>query len=338
MNTPHAPHSHGPVDVHAHWYPQGFLDLLAEHGPAHGLEWGEVEGKGPRFKVGYLTTGPAGPRFVDLDARLAAMDEQGVKVHALSLSQPMVYWAGRDLGERLAATYNDELARAHERAPQRLVGLAALPMHEPDLAAKEAERAGRLPGVRGFYMATRVNDRELSDPAFLPVYERIEALGLPIFLHPVFVIAHERLQKHYLTNLLGNPFESAIAAAHLIFGGVLDRCPKLTFVLPHAGGAFPWLVGRLSRGWEKRPELRDSSRRAPVEYLRRFYYDTVGYSDDVLEYLVRVVGADRVLMGSDYCFPIAYERPVEIVTAHPRLDEAAKRAITEVNAVRLLKL
>lgn len=338
MSAVHTRHSLGPVDVHAHWYPKRFLDLLAEHGPAHGLEWREVEGKGPQFKVGYLTTGPAGPRFVDLDARLAAMDEQGVKVHALSLSQPMVYWAGRDLGERLAATFNEELARAHERAPQRLVGLAALPMHEPDLAVKESERAAKLPGVRGFYMSTRVNDRELSDPSFFPVYERIEALGLPIFLHPVFVIGHERLQKHYLTNLLGNPFESAIAAAHLIFGGVLDRYPQLTVVLPHAGGAFPWLVGRLSRGWDKRADLKSTSRLAPVDYLRRFYYDTVGYSDDVLDYLVRVIGADRVLMGSDYCFPIAYERPVENVTAHPQLDEAAKRAITEANATRLLKL
>ena len=170
MSTPQASHSHGPVDVHAHWYPKAFLDLLAERGPAHGVEWREVEGKGPQFKIGYLTTGPAGPQFVDLDARLAAMDEQGIKVHALSLSQPMVYWAGRDLGERLSATFNEELARAHEVSPERLVGLATLPMHEPDLAVKEAERAAKLPGVRGFYMSTRVNDRELSDAAFLPIF------------------------------------------------------------------------------------------------------------------------------------------------------------------------
>jgi aminocarboxymuconate-semialdehyde decarboxylase len=338
MSTSQTSYSRGPVDVHAHWYPRRFLELLAQHGPAHGLEWRDVAGKGPQFKVGYLTTGPAGPRFVDLDARLAAMDEQGVAVHALSLSQPMVYWAGRDLGERLAATYNEELARAHEHAPERLVGLAALPMHAPDLAVKEAARAAQFPGVRGFYMATRVHERELSDPAFFPVYERIEALGLPIFLHPLFVLAHERLQNHYLANLLGNPFESAIAAAHLIFGGVLDRYPQLTVVLPHAGGAFPWLVGRLNRGWEKRAELKSASRLAPVEYLRRFYYDTVGYSDEVLAYLVRVIGADRVLMGSDYCFPIAYERPVEIVTQHPGLDVTAKHAITEANAARLLGL
>ena len=106
---------------------------------------------------------------------------------------------------------------------------------------------------------------------------------------------------------------------------------------PHAGGAFPWLVGRLNRGGEKRADLKHV-KHAPFEYLRRFYYDTVGYSDHVLEYLVKVIGADRVLMGSDYCFPIAYEQPVKIVADHPALDAEAKRKIVETNARHLLKL
>jgi aminocarboxymuconate-semialdehyde decarboxylase len=186
-------------------------------------------------------------------------------------------------------------------------------------------------------MATEVNGRDLSDESLFPVYEAIEGLGLPLFLHPVFVIGHQRLEKFYLTNLLGNPFESAIAAAHLIFGGVLDRFPKLDVVLPHAGGAFPWLVGRLNRGWEKRQDLKHVQH-APVEYLRRFHYDTIGYSDAVVDYLVRHVGADRVLMGSDYCFPIAYEQPVRIVTDNAALTDADKHAITETNARRLLRL
>lgn len=329
--------SHKPIDVHAHYFPQVFLELIEKHGPAQGFEYKIVEGKGPQFKHGHLTTGPVGPKFVDLDARLAAMDEQGVDVHALSLSQPMVYWAEGALAQRIAETYNDALAQAHQRNPSRFVGLATLPMHEPALASREVERAAKLPGMRGFYIATQIRDRDLSDPAFLPVFESIEASGLPLFLHPVEVIGHQRLAAYYLTNLLGNPFESAIAAAHLIFGGVLDRLPRLVVCLPHSGGAFPWLVGRLNRGWEKRADLKHVQR-SPLDYLRRFYYDTVGYSDHVLEYLVRVIGADRVLMGSDYCFPIAYERPVEVVTAHSRIDEEAKRNIVEGNARRLLKL
>lgn len=325
------------IDVHTHWFPKAFLDFVAKHGPERGVEWKEVEGKGPQFKVGHLMTGPVGPNFTDLDARLAMMDAQGVAAHAVSLSQPHVYWAGRTLGEKLAALYNEELARMHEHAPRRLFGLATLPMHEPDLAAKEVERAAKLAGMRGFYLSTVVNDRELSDPVFFPVYERIEALALPIFLHPIHVIAAKRLEKFYLTNLLGNPFEAAVAAAHLIFGGVMDRFPALEWVLPHAGGAFPWLAGRLNRGWEKRADLKHIPH-PPAAYLKRFYYDTVGYSNDVLDYLVRVVGSDRILMGSDYCFPIAYEKPVEIVTAHPSLTAQNKQAICEANAARLLRL
>ena len=325
------------IDVHTHWFPQAFLDLISKHGAEHGVEWKEVEGKGPQFKVGHLMTGPVGPNFRDLDTRLAMMDAQGVAAHAVSLSQPHVYWAGRTLGEKLAAVYNEELARMHEHSPKRLFGLAALPMHEPDLAVKEVDRAAKLAGMRGFYLSTVVNDKELSDPSFFPIYERIEALGLPIFLHPIFVIAAKRLEKFYLTNLLGNPFESAVAAAHLIFGGVMDRFPKLEWVLPHAGGAFPWLVGRLNRGWEKRQDLKHIQH-PPVAYLKRFYYDTVGYSDDVLDYLVRIVGPERILMGSDYCFPIAYEKPVEIVTSHPSLTAQNKEAICEANAARLLRL
>lgn len=327
----------GPIDVHAHWYPQGWLTELARRGPAHGLHWAEVEGKGPQFRFGNLVTGPAGPKFVDLDARLAAMDEQGVAVHALSLSQPMLYWAGREDGYALSLLYNDCLVEAHERSPNRFVGLATLPMQAPDLACREVDRAATLPGVRGFYIATRIQDRELSDESFFPVYERIEASGLPLFLHPVFVIDPVRLEKHYLTNLLGNPFESAIAAAHLIFGGVLDRFPRLEIVLPHAGGAFPWLVGRLNRGWQKRADLQHIAQ-SPLEYLRRFHYDTIGYSDAVLEFLVRHIGADRVMMGSDYCFPIAYEKPVQIVSDSPMLDPADHAAILEGNARRLLRI
>ena len=336
MTHEHA-HPHHPVDIHAHWYPQAWLDLLSKHGPAEGVEWRMVEGQGPQFKVGYLMTGPAGPRWTDLDARLEAMDGQGVEAHALSLSQPMTYWAGRDLAQRLTETFNDELARAHQKNARRFVGLATLPQQFPDLACREVERATRLPGVRGFYIATRVNDRELSDPALFPVYERIEAAGLPLFLHPVHVIDHERLTPHYLTNLLGNPFESAIAAAHLIFGGVLDRFPRLDVVLPHAGGAFPWLVGRLNRGWEKRADLKHV-KHAPVDYLRRFHYDTIGYSDAVVDYLVRHVGADRVMMGSDYCFPIAYEQPARNVLDNPHLTHEHHGAILEGNARRLLGL
>ena len=184
------------IDVHTHYFPQPFLDLIAKHGAAHGFDYKMVEGKGPQFKRGYMTTGPVSRKFIDLDMRLAAMDAQGVTAHALSLSQPMVYWAKGDLAQHVVETYNDALAEAHERHPKRLFGLASLPMHQPQLAVHEVGRAAKLPGVRGFYVATNIEGKDLSDPSFFPVYEIVESTGLPIFLHPLEVIGHERLAPH----------------------------------------------------------------------------------------------------------------------------------------------
>jgi len=330
-------HAHGPIDIHAHFYPDAYLRIMRDEGGPFGAEVKMVEGKGPALKAGEITTQPIERRFTDLSARIAAMDEQGVDVHVLSLSLPMVEWADNRVGLRLSSAVNDSIAEAHAAHPRRIFGLCTLPWHAPALAVAELDRAARLPGVRGVYCATKVRDLDLSHESLFPIYERIEALGLPLFLHPVGVIGHERLAKYYLQNLLGNPFESAIAAAHLIFGGILDRFPGLTVCLPHAGGAFPYLVWRLQRGYDKRADLKHV-KHGPVDYLRRFYYDTVGYGHAPHEYLVKLVGADRVMMGSDYCFPIAYERPVEIVTDHPTWTDAEKVLITSGNATRLLRL
>jgi len=325
-----------PIDIHAHYYPWSYLRLIRDEGGPHGASFSEGEA-GPVVRVAGLRAGPLEPRFFDLDLRLAHMDEAGVGVHALSLTQPMVYWADGDLSQRLAATFNDALAEAHAAHPERLVGFATLPMQAPALALGELERVAGLPGIRGLYMGTRVLDRELSDPMFLPVFERIEALGLPVFLHPLNVIGAERLKDYFLFNLLGNPFDTAVAAAQLIFGGVLDRFPRLRIVLPHAGGAFPYLVGRLQHGWRVREECRHLEA-GPLDYLRRFHYDTISHSDDALAYLIGLVGADRVMIGSDFCFDMGVARPVDAVTRLPGLSAEDRALILEGNARRLLGL
>ena len=330
MNTPFC------IDIHAHYYPESFIRLMAEQGASSGAEVTRSD-DGPVLEVGILRAGPLARKFIDLDLRIAEMDAQGVVVQALSLTQPMVYWADRALSEKLAVTFNDALAEAHGRYPERLVGLATLPMQVPDLALAELDRVASLPGIKGIYLATRVLDRELSDPIFFPLYERIEDLGLPIFLHPLEVIGAERLNPYFLFNLLGNPFDTAVAAAQLIFGGVLDRFKGLEICLPHAGGAFPYLVGRLDHGWKVRPECRHL-KEGPLSYLRRFHYDTISHMDEALGYLVGLVGAERVMVGSDYCFDMGLARPVETVTGQPSLGEPEKALILGENAKRLLGL
>jgi len=325
------------IDTHAHYFPESYLKLIADHGQRCGTSV-IADASGTRFiQVGLLLrTGPITSHFYDLDDRLKVMDRTGVRMHALSLTQPMVYWADDDLGVRLCVAFNDAVADAHRRHPDRFIGFACLPLQNARLALEELERVAKLPGIRGLYMATAVRDRELSDRTFFPLYERAADLGLPIFLHPM-MINNERLKQYYLINLLGNPFETAIAASHLIFGGVMDAFPKLEVSLPHAGGALPILRGRLDRGFEIRAECK-IIKRPPSEYLRRFTYDTIAYSEAIMDCLVGLVGADRIMMGSDYCFDIAYNDPVSVVNGMTSLNEEQRSQILWGNAARLLRL
>ncbi len=323
------------IDIHAHYFPEAYLRVLETEGPAFGVTLDRSDPAGPSIKAGSALGGALRRPFYDLDARLKEMNRARVDVHALSLTFPMVYWAGADLGAHLARIMNDSMSHAHTAHPDRFVGLATLPMQDAKRAVEEVDRAGRLPGIRGVYLGTNVNGRELDDPAFLPVWERIAALGLPAFLHPLDVIGAQRLAPYYLGNLLGNPFDTAIAAAHLIFGGVLDRFPKLIVCLPHAGGAFPYLIGRLDRGGKVRRELQHMTR-PPSAYLRRFTYDTISHAPASLRYLIDLVGADRVMIGSDYCFDMGYRRPVEVVTRLARLSRVDQAKILGGTAAKLL--
>jgi aminocarboxymuconate-semialdehyde decarboxylase len=323
------------IDIHAHYFPEVYLRTVESHGDRFGIALDRSDPAGPAIKVGTMLGGHLRREFYDLPARLKEMDRAGVRVHALSLTFPMVYWADADLGMRLARAVNDGMSAAHRAYPDRFVGLATLPLQDPRRSVDELDRAARLPGIRGVYLGTNVNGRELDDPAFLPVWERIDALELPVFLHPLNVIGANRLAPFYLANLLGNPFDTAVAAARLIFGGVLDRFPKLSVCLPHAGGAFPYLVGRLDKGKKVRRELAHM-KRPPSAYLRRFTYDTISHAPAPLSYLIDQVGADRVMVGSDYCFDLGYDRPVQVVTGLKGLTRADQAKILGGNAAKLL--
>ena len=325
------------IDTHAHYFPESYLKLVAERGQRCGTSVTRDPSGAAIIQVGLLLrTGPITPHFYDLDDRIKTMDRIGVRMHALSLTQPMVYWADDELGLSLCVAFNDAVSDAHRRYPERFIGFACLPLQNPNLALEELERVARLPGIRGIYMATAVRDRELSDRSFFPIYERAAELGLPIFLHPM-MNNNERLKQYYLINLLGNPFDTAIAASHLIFSGALDAFPKLEVSLPHAGGALPILRGRLDRGFEIRGECKVIPR-PPSEYLKRFTYDTIAYSEPIMDYLVGLVGAERIMMGSDYCFDIAYNDPVKVVQGMKSLNEEQRMQILWGNAARLLRL
>jgi aminocarboxymuconate-semialdehyde decarboxylase len=189
----------------------------------------------------------------------------------------------------------------------------------------------------GLYIATNVNGKNLDEEAFLPVYAKCEELGWPIFLHPTNPVGGERISKHFLVNLLGNPYDTGIAAASLMFGGIMDKFPKLEVMLPHAGGTFPALIGRMDHGTTMRPEVKHLPN-PPSTYLRRFYYDTIAHNDHFLMYMVQQIGADRIVLGDDYPADMGYKLPVEVVERLTELTPAERDMILCGNAARLLQL
>lgn len=327
----------GPViDIHAHWHAPDFVALLEKEGASSGAKVGRNANGLVVFTAPGLGT-VFQPQYIDLDTRLNAMNQNGVTVHALSLTSPMVYWAPPPLGLRLSQVYNDSLAKAHDLHPKRFVGLASLPMQAPELALQELNRIAKFKAIRGVYLATHVNGKNLDDKSFWPIYARCEELGFHVYLHPVNPVGAERMRSYYLRNFLGNPYDTGIAASSLLFGGVMDAFPKLEVILPHAGGTFPALIGRMDHGTTVRPETKHMTR-PPSEYLRRFHYDTISHHKPMMKYLVELVGADRVVLGSDHPADMSYVKPVDFVDRLTEFSVRDRDLILGGNAQRLLKM
>lgn len=327
-----------PVDIHAHYYPQSFFDLFNEDGKRFGAEFHKTgEGFSYKSPAGNQTNLPM--KFIDVKLRVADMDQQGVAVQAISLTSPMVYWGDEDFSHKLASAWNDGASAAHQQYPNRLLALMILPMLYPDRAVDELNRASKLPGMRGVYIGTHVDEtHDLDHPLFEPIYSRIEALNLPVFLHPLQGYGGERMKPYYLSNLLGNPYDTAIAACKMIFGGVMDRHPKLQVCLPHGGGALPILIGRVDHGALVRQEIKKLNLpKQPSEYLSRFTYDTIVHSKPIMEFLVQQVGAERIMIGSDYCFDMGYDRPLQFLE-QINLTSAQRKMILGGNAAKILKV
>ena len=325
------------IDTHAHWFAPEWVELLEREANANGAAMGRNDKGWSTIAVPGVALVSSFPSdMMDLDFMIKAMDAAGIDLRIFSLTNPMINWAPPEFGVRLARAYNDACAAAYAKYPQRFRGAMTLPMQAPELAVKELKRAAELPGICAVYMAMHINGKNLDDKSFWPVYAECEALGLPLCLHPVNPCGIERMRNYHLRNLIGNPHEAAIAAADLIFGGVLDAFPRLEVLLPHAGGTFPWLVGRWDNGIAHRKELRHMKRPASA-YLRRFYYDTISHQPQLMRYLIEMVGADRIVIGSDYNMDAGYPRPVEFVDRIPGLTGEERELILSRNATGMLE-
>jgi aminocarboxymuconate-semialdehyde decarboxylase len=325
------------VDVHAHAMLPAVEALVAQDPRAGQSRADEAAFFGPE------SAGPSremvqrvAPLMLDLDERLAKMDAQGVDVQLVSTSPAHYHaWAPADIAGRLARTIGEEIARLCSRS-SRLVGLGYAPLQHPDVAETAlTEAVGEL-GLRGVEIPSYGGDHELGSPELERFWARAEETGALIFVHPWACTLGSRLSRFFMSNLAGQPIENALAISQLVLSGLLERRPGLRILIAHGGGYLPFHPGRMDHAWEVRPELTSTER--PSESLRRLYYDSLVYEPALLEALVARVGADRVLLGSDFPFDMGAEDPVGQVIAAAGLSEEQREAILGGTAAQLLGL
>lgn len=327
------------IDIHAHLMPQCLWKTVEA-----GQEWFGI-GYEPGHPIGAtLRQGKRSPlsspkiRFTP-EERLQDMDAQGVDMQVVSIHTPLF---GYDLdaaqGLQLAQQVNDEIAGMTRQWPQRFAGLATLPVQDVPTAIQELERAVTVLGLKGVELDMVVNGQTWDEPHFLPLFKAAEAMGAVLFFHPQ---PQDNLlvpftNKYGLPNSIGVTVEDALMVATLIFGGILDACPDLKVCIAHGGGPACFGMGRLDRGWQVRSEARVHIHQPPSRYMRRLYYDCVTDSEASLRFLLDQVGADRVVLGSDWPFVGWEPSPVGWVQGLQSLSQEEKDKILWKNLERLL--
>ena len=294
------------IDSHTHILTQETAALLREAAPQVPVSITPADAETAALDVGGTLYRPFPTGGFDIARRLRDMDAAGVDVHVLSAT-PQTYLYNQDaaLTAVTAAIQNDQIAKHIATHPTRFMGIATLPMQDAKRAADELKRAMSKLGLRGAMIGSHVYDKNLDDPGFEPLWATAEELGAFLFIHPVNVAGADRLKSYYLQNLIGNPLDTTIAAACLVFGGVMDRHPKLKICLAHGGGFTPYQAARWQHGWKVRPEPKKNVPAQPANIAQRFLYDTILHSDKTLEAMIDLVGAERVLLGSDYPYDMA---------------------------------
>ena len=328
------------IDIHAHVVPRSLWNAADARAEWHGFRHEAGEGLGT-FVGGGMRTGFTSPKVrYGPEERLKDMDAQGVDVQVLSIHTPFFgYHLDAAQGRALAHEVNDEIAATVRGWPTRFSGLATLPMQDVKFAIEELERAVTRLGLKGAELDTQVNGAQWDEPKFLPFFKAAEAMGAVLFYHPQPQnnFLRERIPRHGLFNSLGVILDDAIVTAVLICGGVLEACPDLRVCIAHGGGPACYAMGRLDRGWERIP-AGSRTPQPPSAYQRRLYYDTVTGNEEALRFLIDRVGADRVVLGSDWPFVPWYPSPVAWVQNLKSLTPEEKEKILWRNLEALLKV
>jgi len=320
------------IDFHSHVIPETIIAAMRADPERYATRIEAQAGK--RYLVRGKLRLELLPEFSLAEAKLEAMDRKGIEISVISPGpQVFFYNLKEEEGMESARLVNDGIAAMVAKNPARLRGMATLPMQHPEAAVAEMERVAREHGFKGIELATAAPAGELADPRYRPVLRRAQELKMTIFAHPNTIGSGGRLDCYYLTNLIGNPLETTIMVANLMFSGALDELPRLKMLLAHGGGFAPYQVGRFVHGHKVRPETRAHTASSAKDMLKRFYFDTLTHDAQALRYLVELVGPERLVLGTDAPFDMGDENPRGTLS-HLSPEEVA---ILRKNALRLLE-
>jgi aminocarboxymuconate-semialdehyde decarboxylase len=322
------------VDVHAHYLPPSALDLMASGRAV--VSTHVDEGRAGCIALNGMRVGATIDQLSSVDGMLRAMDDSGVAVRVLS-PPPFTYryWDDPAQTLRLHRMLNEATAAVAAAHPDRFVGLATAPLQAADVAVEELQRSVRDLGLRGITVGTNVDGRNISDDGPVEVLRAAADADVPVLVHPDFV-PNPRLGQHYLVNLIGMPTESATALANLVLSGGMEAIPGLRICFVHGGGSFPYLLGRLRKGWDVRPETKAGTSAPPDHQLDRVFFDSLTHSPLALRYLIDLVGSTNVVVGTDAPFDVEEPQPMRRLRECPGLTEEEERQISGLSPMRWL--
>ncbi|HYT74399.1 MAG TPA: amidohydrolase family protein [Vicinamibacterales bacterium] len=323
------------IDFHNHYYPPKYLDVLRGGSSAVTVRIDE-HGNPELHYPGDYNVAVRGHR--DIAYRAEVLAEHGVDTQVVTLTTPGTHVESPAVAVRLAAMVNDEFKSAVDTYGSRFTALATLPLNDPAASVTELDRAMRQLGMRGAMLFSNINGVALSEQRFWPLYELANDLDAVLYIHPTNPVNVDMMQEYWLMPLVGFLFDTTLAAGSLVFSGVVERFPRIRWVLTHMGGAIPYLAERFDRGFRAFKECRAHITRPPTEYLRQFYYDTVNFNPDAVRLAIAFAGVDRILAGSDYPHQIG-SIPLMLETIDALgLSDRDRAAIRGDNAAKLLRI
>ena len=325
------------VDFHTHIYPLDLPDFALKYGND---KWPVLQPKcscGADIMVSGKLFREVTDQVWDPLKRIEDMKKEGVDMQVISpVPVTFSYWAPVEQALELAKFQNDFIAEVVKEHPEYFIGLGTVPMQDANIAVEEMRRCKEI-GIAGIEIGTNVNGENLDADYLLPFFKAAEQLEMPLFIHPWETMAKDRTPRHNFMYTVGMPSETALAAASLIWSGIMEKCPNLKVCFAHGGGSFAYILPRLDQGWEVWPHLR-LTEHPPSYYAKKFYFDSLVYDKDNLAFLIERFGYEKIIMGSDYPFLLREIDPGKVIDESLQLPEEVKKAILGENAMQFLNL